>query len=280
MKPRIIEIIGPPGVGKSTIYQSLCKKWKPGSQWVYPDVLLTSKLDFYSFRKWLIFHVRIMLGKRLTKTIPVDYGLRFAGQQQDLAKFCWEYITDIQFYDDEEIDKRFRSAYFLFKTFCTYQAILEQVPAKPCIIQEGFLQKSFFIRNEDDDEQLMNELLNKYLGLIPLPHTIIYIDTPDRKEIVKRLRGRSKVIASHFGKDDAALLLDIEKWQQAQQNILEKLQNAGVQIVRINGKAPVKENVLIIKELLKKMDDAPSTGPVMAVNGLKLNLLKAVKQIF
>ena len=220
------------------------------------------------------------MGKKLTKTVPVDYGLRFAGQQQDLAKFCWKYLSEIQFNDDGEIDKRFRSAYFLFKIFCTYQAIIEKAPAKPCIIEEGFLQKSFFIRKEEDDEQLINELLNKYLLLIPLPHAIVYIDTPDGKEIVKRLRGRSKTIASHHGIDDEALLRNIEKWQCLQHNILEKLKNAGVLIVRINGKTSVKENVLIIKELLKKMDVAPRTGPVMAVNGLKLNFLKAVKQIF
>jgi adenylate kinase family enzyme len=279
MKPKIIEIIGPPGVGKSTIYQSLCKTWKPGSQWVYPDVLI-SRFDLFSFRKRLIFHLRIALGEKLTKTVPVDYGLRFAGQQQDLAKFCWKYLSEIQFYDDGEVDKRFRSAYFLFKIFCTYQAIIEKAPAKPCIIEEGFLQKSFFIRNEEVDEQLINELLNKYLLLIPLPHAIIYIDMPDRKEIVKRLRGRSKTIASHHGKDDDALLRDIEKWQQAQQHILEKLQNAGVQIVRINGKVPVKENVFIIKELLKKIDDASKAGIVNARNGFKGNLLKTMKQIF
>jgi deoxyadenosine/deoxycytidine kinase len=280
MKARIIEIIGPPGVGKSTIYQSLCKTWKPGFPWVYPDVLMTSKLDFYSFRKWLIFNLRIKLGKRLTKTIPVDYGMRFAGQQQDLANFCWKYITDIQFYDDEEINKRFRSAYFLFKTFCTYQAILENGPAKPCIVEEGFLQKSFIIKDKEEDDQEMNELLDEYLRLIPLPHAIIYIDTPDSKEIVKRLRGRSKVIASHNGKDDDALLRDIENWQQVQQNILEKLQNGGVQIVRINGKAPVKDNVFILKELLKKMSNTPRSAPANGRNETMLNLSKAVKQIF
>jgi thymidylate kinase len=205
--------------------------------------------------------------------------VRFARQQQNLAKFCWKYITEMQFYDDEEINMRFRSAYFLFKTFCTYQVILEKTPDKPCIIQEGFLQKSFFISDEEKDDQEMNELLNEYVRLIPLPHAIIYIDTPDRKEIVKRLRGRSKVIASHHGKDEAALLRDIEKWQQAQQNILEKLQNAGVQIIRINGKAPVKENVFIIRELLKKMNNAPNAVHVNVRNGAMLNLLSAVKQI-
>jgi thymidylate kinase len=279
MKPKIIEIIGPPGIGKSTIYQSLCKTWKPGSQWVYPDVLLTSKPGIFSFRKRLVYHLHILLHKKLTKSIPVDYGLRFAAEQQKLAKFCWKYLSDIQFSDDEDINKRFRSAYFLFRTFCIYQAILEKAPAKPCIIQEGFLQKSFFISEDEDDDLLINELLNKYLLLIPLPYAIIYIDTPDIKEIVKRLRGRDKIIASHLGKNDEALQKDIEKWQHAQNNILEKLKSAGVLIIRINGRQPVKENVSGIQELLKKIDGDRETRPANYRNGSKLNLLQVMNQI-
>jgi thymidylate kinase len=251
MKPKIIEIIGPPGVGKSTIYQSLCRTRKPGSHWVYPDVLLTSKPGFFSFRKWLVYQLRMLQGKKLTKSIPVDYGLRFADQHHELAEFCWSLLSDAPFNRDKEIGKRFRSVYFLFTTFCTYQAIAEKCPPIPCIIEEGLLQKSFFIRDDEEDHQLINELLNKYLLLVPLPYAVIYIDTPDIKEIVKRLRGRNKIIASHLDKDDAALRRDIEKWQYTYHYILERLKNAGVLIVRLNGIQPVQENVSRIKELME-----------------------------
>ncbi len=274
MKTKIIEIVGPPGVGKSTIYQSLCKTWKPGSPWVYPDVLLTAKPGFFSFRKWLVYNLSLLLGKKLIKTVPVDYGVRFAGQQQGLAKFCWEYLAEIQFYEDRDINKRFRSTYFLFRTFCMYQAILEKAPAKPCMIEEGFLQKSFFVRDKEADDQLINELLNNYLQLIPLPYAIIYMDTPDSKEIVKRLRGRSKTIVSHYGIDDTALQRDVERWRHAQQKVLEILKKAGVLIVQINGMAPVKENVTIIKKLLKEIDDAREGSPANPVDGSIRNPLE------
>jgi adenylate kinase family enzyme len=270
MKPKIIEIIGPPGVGKSTIYQSLCSSWKSHSNWVHPDVLLTSQPAFFTFRKWLGYRLRMMLGKKLTKAIPVDYGMRFAGQQQELAKFCWQRLTDLQLYDDAEISKSFRSAYFLFTTFCMYQAIMERSSAKPCIIQEGFLQKSFFIREDEAPDGLINELLNKYLRLIPLPYAVIYMDTPDVNEIIKRLRGRNKVIASHVDKDNDALRRDIERWQHMHNIILEKLQHAGVLIVRIDGKQPVTKNVSEIKELLQNIDHARGSDPVECSNGSQL----------
>ncbi|OQP57734.1 hypothetical protein A3860_08890 [Niastella vici] len=273
MKPKIIEIIGPPGVGKSAIYKSLCRTWKPGSQWAYPDVLLTARPHFFSARKWLAYHLRMVLHRKLTKTIPVEYGLRFAAKEQELAAFCWKLISYIQFYNDDEINQRYRSAYFLFTTFSTYQAVLENASEKPCIIEEGFLQKSFFIRDTKVDEPLTNCMLDKYLQLAPLPYAVIYMDIPDNSEIVKRLRGRNKIIASHSGKDDAALLRDIENWRHVQHIILEKIQQAGVGVVRFNGHQPVKENVARIIKLLKKIETTRDAGSENNKEGSTLNLI-------
>lgn len=258
MQPKIIEMAGPPGAGKSTIYHSLCRTWKPASRWVYPDVVFTSKPRFVSTRKWMMYHLRMLLGKKLTKSIAVDYGLRFATQQHELAQFCWNILCEEGVDDEIQIAKRFRSAYFLFTTFCHYQAITEKSPSKPCIIEEGLLQKSFFI---NDDEQRTNELLEKYISLIPLPYAVIYVNTPDIPEIIKRLRGRNKIIASHLDKDDAALEQDIQKWQHAFDGMLGRLQRAGVNIIRINARQPVKENVAQIKEILDHVKgDASSIG--------------------
>lgn len=257
MKPKVIEIIGPPGVGKSTIYQSLCKQWDTDSHWVYPEVLLTSKPPLTHLKKWMAYRMRILLHKKLVKSIPVDYGLRFDEDHQALANFCWKHLSDTHFYEDKDANKRFRSAYFLFNSFCLYQAIIEKATAAPCIIEEGLLQKSFFIKdNAENDQQTIN-LLNQYLQLVPLPYAIIYIDTPDTNEVVKRLRGRGKVIASHLGKDDDALRRDIEKWRYLQNNIVEKMQQLGVTIFRINSTQPVKENVTQILKQVNNFNHIP-----------------------
>lgn len=250
MKPKIIEIIGPPGVGKSTIYQSLCKKWDAGSPWVYPEVLLTSKPRVTQLKKWMSYRMRTLLNKKLVKSIPVDYGLRFDENNQALANFCWEHLSDT--YNAKDTNKKFRSAYFLFTSFCMYQAINEKATAKPCIIEEGFLQKSFFIKDDAENEQQSIHLLNRYLQLVPLPYAIIYVDTPDTNEVIKRLRSRGKVIASHLGKDDEALQRDIEKWRYIQNNILETMQANGVRIIRINSMHPVRDNVT---QILNKLNN-------------------------
>lgn len=279
MKSKVIEIIGPPGVGKSTIYQSLCRKWETGSQWVYPEMLLTNRPPLFPVRKWMIYRMRLLLRKKMVRTIPVDYGLRFDEQRQQLANFCWKHLSDTSIYGDGEANKRFRSAYFLFSAFCLYQAIIEKETEIPCIIEEGFLQKSFFIRDNETDEQHSNTLLNEYLGLVPLPYAIIYVDTPDTNEVVKRLRGRSKVIASHFGKDDEALYRDIEQWRRVQDNILERMETAGVSIIRINGMQPVKDNVTRILKMLKNPNDIREAGEGNKVSAPKKDPFKTIKSI-
>ena len=277
MKSKVIEIIGPPGVGKSTIYQSLCRKWESASEWVYPEMLLTKKPSIHSVKSWLWYKMRRLLHKKPVKSVPVEYGLRFDADQQLLAKFCWKHLSDNSFYDDGDTNKRFRSAYFLFTTFCLYQAIIEKAAAKPCVIDEGLLQRSFFIKDNDADDQRANELLNEYLTLVPLPYAIIYIDTPDTGEVVKRLRGRCKVIASHSGKDDDGLRRDIEKWRNIQDKILENMKCAGVSIIRVNSMLPVKENVAQIIKMLGNLNQRRNTAETTTVNASIKSALKAIK---
>lgn len=243
MSQKIIEIIGPPGIGKTTIYESLCKTWRSTFNWTYQEALLTPKPHFSEFNKWTEYRLRRLLGKKITKSIPVEYGLRFIENHQELANFYWNYLSNAP-----EISKRFRAAHFLFTDFCRYQAIVESNAVQPCIINEGLLQKSFFIHN---DEQVMLAALDKYMPLLPLPYAIIYINTPDTSLIIERLRSRKKIIASHLGKGYNDLFADIEKWQYLLNLIVEKMKCKNVPIYHIEGSKPLEENVILINKLFK-----------------------------
>jgi hypothetical protein len=102
---------------------------------------------------------------------------------------------------------------------------------------------------------------------------VVYMDMPESSEIVKRLLGRNKIIASHLDKDADALQRDIEKWQYAQHKILERLKGAGVLIVRINGRQPVRENVASIKKWLHEIADTREAEYSNLRNESTLNLI-------
>ncbi|WP_018479292.1 hypothetical protein [Pontibacter roseus] len=247
--PKLIEIIGPPGVGKSTIYSALCESWNKNLKWVHQDLLLApDNPGFVNIGGWLEYKLRGALGKRRPKSLAVDYGLRFINHNEKLASLCWNHLSDAN--DSKDMDKRFRSAYFLFSDFCRYQAIREKANGKACLIEEGFLQKSFLISS---DEQAESPFIEKYLSLVPLPHAVFHINVSDNAVITNRLENRSKVIASHLGKDTEGLLEETEKWQRTQHLILQKLKEKNLRIFEINGEIAISENVHYMKNLLEEI---------------------------
>jgi guanylate kinase len=251
MGKHIIEFVGPPGIGKSSIYKSLCKQWNKDDNWIHQDALLAPrKPGLLDFANWLAYHVQVLLGKKLAKSIATEYGLRFADHHRDLAGFYWNHLSDPVFFPDQALDKRFRAAYFLFSDFCRYQAIQESPSDRPCAIDEGLLQKSFLLH---DDQQLMRDLMRRYLLVVPLPYAIVYIDTPDKQVISERLHKREKKLPVHLAKNEQALLTETEKWQHLLQMMLEMVKDEKVIVYAVDGAKPIKDNVNLIREFLANL---------------------------
>jgi hypothetical protein len=246
-KTKIVEIIGPPGIGKSTMYKSLCKKWTAQSNWIFPDRLLSLTESTKQNKFWPEYQIRKLLNKE-NKAIPVDFGLRYVDNNKELAQFLWNHLCFSNTYDSSEISQLYRSVYFLFKDFCRYQAIWETNFNKPCIIDEGLLEKSFFVL---PDENVMIDLMNAYLPLLPLPHAIIFVNTSNIDVIADRLLNRKKVIASHIGKDRKSLEKDIERWQFLFGIIIRQMEKYNVPVYNIDGLKPIDEKVSMLNEIFK-----------------------------
>lgn len=246
---RTIEIIGAPGIGKSKLYHEVCKTWNPGNTWTYADVLLApEKPSMLSFIRWLEYNYRWYLGKRLSKSLPTNLGLKFIREHEELAAFCWKYLTENPVHNS--LDSRFRHACILYDNFCGYQAIIEKRSPKPCLIEEGLFQKSFLIH---DSEELMKEILDEYLSVLPLPYAVIGLDTDNIGLIVSRLRKRKKVIPSHQDKSDEELIRETEKWRYIIRLILDKLENKNVLVYRVDGSKSLDGNVAVLTSILKSM---------------------------
>lgn len=252
MKSRIVELVGPPGAGKSTLYEALCAVWTPASPWIHQDALLSpAKPALSQVSAWLEYNLKVMLGRTRAKSIPVDFGLRFSDSHHELAHFCWNHLSSSVMPLNHEIGQRFRSSYFLFNDFCRYQAILEKSSKSPCIIEEGFLQKSFLLHENGSQ---LKEVLKSYLQLIPLPQAILLIDSDNTDLIVKRLRQRKKTIASQLHADDRQLAIETRKWQQLLQFATSDLEKNGVQVYRLNAELPIQENVAIALGYLERLN--------------------------
>jgi hypothetical protein len=246
-----VELIGPPGVGKSTLYKETCKHWKQSFKWVYEDRLLSEdKPPIYNSFSWLEYTYREISGKPLSKSLPVGFGLKFIDEHKELADFLWKYMNK----NEKPVsgscagtDRKFRLAYFLFYTFCRYEAIGIKINKKPCLIEEGFLQKSIFMQQPIEGQE---DFISQYLSLMPLPSAVVYINIKNPLFIVERLKNRKKVIVSHTGKDSNELFLEIRKWQQYFKLAMNILVSKGVRVFQVNGEYPVEENRKSITKFL------------------------------
>lgn len=247
----IIEFIGPPGVGKSTVFKSLCKKWNASSNWIYQDMLLQNvKPPVSETRSWVEYQLRRFVRKNGNKNIPIDFGLRFVNQHKEVAAFLWDAMES--FYSNNDIGKKYRSAYFLFRDFCRYQAISESDCRLPCIVDEGLFVKSFFISGDKNE---MTDLVKKYMPLRQMPYAVVFINTDQPGVIVDRLLSRKKVIASHQGKNKEALMEDIQRWQFFLHAVVREVEDYNVPVYRIDASKPVKENVLLLDNILNTIPE-------------------------
>ncbi|RYY16487.1 MAG: hypothetical protein EOO04_26875 [Chitinophagaceae bacterium] len=246
MNTEIIEIIGPPGVGKTTLYDALTKAWSPSCTWTYQEALLTPVPAIAEFSSWVEYRLKRILKKKLSTSVASDLGFRFIHLHPELANFCLEHLSG-EAREANILAMRFRSLSLLYTDFCRYQAIDERVSDKPCIVNEGLLQKSFLNRS---DLSVMSDLVNQYLAFVPKPEAVLYINT-DKELIVDRLVKRRKLIATHSGKSQQELLMDIANWQTQLGIITAWMADHHVKVYTLDGALSIHENVNAVLNILE-----------------------------
>ncbi len=248
-KTQVVEFIGTPGVGKSTLYKKLREINDPLQKWTYLDVILRPTPPVFNFLSWTNYYLRKMFNKNPQTSIQVVKGINYIQQHERLAQFIWDHLSNPNFPANQDLGQRYRSAFYLFRDFCRYQTIYELDHKISCIIDEGLLQKSYLIHN---DPNKINSLLDEYLSIVPLPQSIFYVYIDSIPIIVQRIKNRHKTLISHKGQNHNDLYTDIQRWQTLMELIVKKIKNFGVKVFPIDGEQPVSKNINQILDILKK----------------------------
>ncbi len=193
----IVELVGSPGVGKSTIYKQLEKKWKVTYSWIPYKYLFPRKNKSLSF--YTSFLTELGISKNLAD-VDVDAlreaGDRFVGLYPEYMDACWNNINTRQKKHLNGLDLRFAKTHYLRQLIQKIQCIKEAESSKIAIVDEGLIHSIYnglyWSENEEDEKKEIKALLN----IIPLPKALISVETPFTENI-RRLLGRKKVLSMH-----------------------------------------------------------------------------------
>lgn len=228
----MVEIIGPTGVGKSTINRNLMQIWDESSPWISFDTWM-QQIDAYTFP--------------FSET-DITAGLRF-------LQLYPNYLPDFRKIDSQNKNvenwfiRRKRELQH-FKVLCDVQLFQEIYPKDTsdnsyCIYDEGIIFKTF---NRVDIEQ-HNDVIRNLLDTFPLPGVVIFVDAPS-DIIAERAFEREKTAPVHRHKNQLEIHQDIIHQKKRFSNLAQILEEKGIIVYRIDATDTPENAAYKITELL------------------------------
>jgi len=241
--PKIIEFVGPRGVGKSFIYKKLMSRLSKNkaiasASKFYPK---RTDADFLS-AEFIIFYSRYLFDKKL---YPKKNGYIFSKNNPEFVSTCWNLLSKNKTKDHNGIDSRFRIAKNLYSYHAKYQTIIDADDNRICITDELLLHTIVQLIegvNIKDIERFSNK--------VPLPELVVYLEAPHHI-IFERIKKR-KTILSHRGMNDCQLNSSIESQMKAYQILIENIKKRGAKILKIDATHDLNKNIKMIINTLKK----------------------------
>jgi deoxyadenosine/deoxycytidine kinase len=261
--PKIVELIGPSGVGKTAVYKRLKNDWEPDYHWVPYDYLEHSRKKLLKgyIRKLFSRFIPLLFNKKESvETTRIVDEWKFIDQSnetflgdkyKDLKSTVMDLIGEHCDKGFDGSDKRFITIYMIMWSIAHIETINSfKKDSRYCILKqgEGFISRIMHLNTPSFNK----EALLQYLGVIPFPDVLIHLDVhPD--EIIRRIKNRERVSTLHKGMDDKTLKEYTNKTIDFLNISIDEAKNAGVQVHKVDSTIQhVVETRDMIKEFLSK----------------------------
>ncbi len=246
----IIEIIGPPAVGKTTIFNALKKRWIRNAPWA-PKIEFLPKVDNSTFgtTSYWRYIIRTLMGARKVNQKKItNAAYSFLQRNKEFSSLCWELIHKNRTKDHLGVDNRFRSAFYVYQVMGVYQTIIDSPDTRICITDEllthRIIQLTEDAVNKDD--------LREFVKVLPVPKGIIYLDAPV-DILTKRSTERQRNIIRHQGRSSTELMQLASLDRTKLLFLCKELEQRDIPVLYINASQSIDGCVNEIIQHLRKL---------------------------
>lgn len=248
---KLIELTGPPGVGKSTYYSALVERWKKSSRWIPSEMLYPRQRIRYKDPKEFLKTVLQRLANDFDNRAFNRAGHRFVDSNPDYVNAVWNDINQHK-HSINGKDLRFQDAMFLLESFQRIQVLLESPCQKPALKAEGIVHRlphSIYRDNFMEEEEKIRELISK----IHLPSAVIYL-TCNPQENARRLSNRKYTWEGHRDMNETQLMDYSIRSHKKRDMIIDVLREHGTPVLTIDTTNDLEQNLKVILHYLDSHD--------------------------
>lgn len=247
---RIIELTGPPGVGKTTYYDALVARWQKNHDWIPADFLYPAQKLRYSSLKDFACSLLEKVKRQVDTEAFDEAGKRFVVNYPEYADAIFNDIS-VNKRDVYGKDLRLHDASFLYSSFKRIQLLLESESRKFALKAEGVVHRIPH-SIKDDDLERDRDIVVSLIGKIPLPAAVVYL-TCDVEENAKRLATRKFVWDGHRNLSLTKLKEYSRRSHEKRNMIIEALHNHQVPILRVDTTMDLQKSSEIILAFINSL---------------------------
>lgn len=252
MKHKIVEFLGPSGIGKSALYHELRNRWNPADKWVsFDDIFATPK----QFPGTYLRTVYRPLKKAWNEPYDYSRGHRnyniwdqldgysnpfLFGEYGDFFHKMMDLVERHCKVGYSGEDKRFQTFFMIMWSVGQLNTVLElEDDDRLFLMKDGelLLSRIMHLNSPSFDDNALRE----YLDVVPKPEALVRLKaTPD--QVLKRIKQRDRVASLHLGMDDETIYIYTKSTLEMLGKACDHLKSVGVPVLEVDVEKEVSEN--------------------------------------
>lgn len=258
-----IDLLGVPGVGKSSIYSVLLKQRGDDNPLMSIDEVILSyslnesKRDGMTVKDYIL---SFLINRNILRSIHPFFSQEIIHKHRDLM--LWDEKDEVAL--DCLIKANALSGYPSSVRLLRYCWILES-SRKIALLQNLKIPKDTTILVDDSltqrlitlgpwngiEEQKQLSILCSLLGEL---NSVVYLEA-EYNTVMTRLqqRKKSRINTAHKQMNDKDLMEDTKKQLESARHVADKLESLGINIIRVNAEGALDEQVKFVKSQLNKI---------------------------